>query len=292
MQLDVESLRTLLAVLDHGGMTRAAEHLDLSQSAVSWKVKRLEERVGRPLLIRDGHSVRPTRDGRALLDDARLLVATHDQAVERLRSSDLTGHVKVGSNEEVDASRMAAVLGRFKRAHPSATIEFVIDHTEHLVHQVSANEIDVAIIQVDDEHLEADDERLWSDRLCWASSCECTFDEGPVPLITFGDHCFYRSLSEPLLTAAGIEHTAAFSVSTTAGVRAAIDAGLGVGVISSRYLGTSVIEWPRGAATDALPNVHQIARTAPGERTAIVTALMTSIVDELRGRAPLVTQVA
>ena len=48
MQLDVESLRTFAAVLDQGTMTAAGESLGMSQSAVSWKIKRLEERVGRP----------------------------------------------------------------------------------------------------------------------------------------------------------------------------------------------------------------------------------------------------
>src|SRR5918994_1485243 len=124
VQLDVESLRALLAVLDHGGMTRAAGHLHLSQSAVSWKIKRLEQRVGRPLLIREGHTIRPTRDGRALIDDARSLIDIHDRAAARLHSSELTGKVKVGSNEEVDAEHIASLLGRFTRAHPLASIEF------------------------------------------------------------------------------------------------------------------------------------------------------------------------
>ena len=70
MQLDIESLRVYLTVLDAGGMTRAAERLHMGQSAVSRKVSRLEERVGQSLLIRDGHTLRPTRAGRALLPDA------------------------------------------------------------------------------------------------------------------------------------------------------------------------------------------------------------------------------
>jgi len=287
MQLDVESLRTFLAVVDHGGMTRAAEHLDLSQSAVSWKIKRLEARVGRDLLVRNGHSIHPSRDGTALLDDAREMVALHDQAVERLRSSDLTGHVSIGSNEEVDAERMAAVLGRFKRLHPGASIEFVIAHTEELAERVKVGTLDVVIVQVDDGHLEPDDEPLWSDQLCWATSECCSFDEGTVPLITFGDHCFYRPLSEPLLAAADIDHTAAFAVSSTAGVRAAIDAGLGVGVLSSKYLGDGVVEWARGAGLDALPRVHQIVRVAPGPRPLIVEALLSSVLDELRRATPV-----
>lgn len=288
MQLDVESVRTYLAVLDHGGMTRAAEHLNLTQSAVSWKIKRLEERVGTPLLIRDGHTLRPTREGRSILPDARLLVETHDRAVARLHNSDLTGHVRVGSNEEVDPARMAAVLGRFKRIHPGATIEFIVQHTEHLIERVRNSDIDVAVIQVNEAHLEADDEVLWDDQLCWASCCENSFDDGVVPLITFGEHCFYRPLSEPLLTAEGIDFAVSFSVSSTSGVRAAIEAGLGVGVMSRRYLGGDVVEWPEARRLDPLPPVYQIARTGPGTRSPIVEALLESVVDELRGPAPIV----
>lgn len=283
-QLDVESLRTLLAVLDHGGMTRAAEQLQMTQSAVSWKIKRLEERVGRPLLIRDGHSLRPTRDGRSLLADARNLVEIHDRAAARLTSSDLTGTVKLGSNEEVDPARMASLLGRFKRSHPQATIEFVIDHTEHLAHKIDRGEIDVAIVQVDEDHLRPTDRVLWSDQLRWVTCCDSarlSDDDAIVPLITFGPHCFYRAISEPDLVAAGIQHSVAFSASSILGVRAAIAAGLGVGVLGSRYLGGDIVAWSRASSLPDLPIVHQVARTVPGEAAQVATALVDAIAEEL-----------
>ncbi len=281
LQLDVESLRTYLAVLDTGGMTRAAERLDVTQSAVSWKIKRLEERVGRPLLIRDGHTVRPTRDGRALLDDARTIVELHDGAVWRLRSPELTGKIKLGSNEEIDATHIASLLGRFKRSHPNATIEFVIDHTERLATLVDSGMIDVALMQVTDRQLRKNDTVLWTDDLHWVTSSEWTYDEGTVPLVTFGDLCFYRKLSEPILDAAGIDHTNAFSGSATRGVLAAVQAGLGVGVLSSWYLGDDIIDWPRGESLPPLPRVHQVARTVPGETVAAATALVGVIAEQL-----------
>lgn len=282
LQLDVESLRTLIAVLDHGGMTRAADHLHLSQSAVSWKIKRLEERVGRPLLIRDGHQLRPTRDTRALLADARSIVELHDRAAARLVSSELTGTVKVGSNEEVDASRMAAVLGRFKRTHPGAVIEFVIDHSEHLAVALEAATVDLAIIQVSNEELRDTDTVLWSDQLRWVACCESSFTvDEVVPLISFGEHCFYRTLSEPLLTQAGIEHSVAFSASSMNGVRAAVEAGLGVGVLGSRYLDPDIIAWTPGNDLPTLPTVHQIVRTVPGETPEVAAALIDAIASEL-----------
>jgi len=283
IQLDTESLRTLLAVLDHGGMTRAAEHLHVTQSAVSWKIKRLEERVGRPLLIRDGHTLRLTRDGRALLADARELVALHDRAASRLAHSELAGAVRLGSNEEVDPARMAALLGRFTQTHPAATIEFVIDHTERLASAIDAGDLDVVIVQVDDDSLRATDTILWTDRLHWVVSPEFHDDPGgTVPLITFGEHCFYRALSEPHLAAAGIDHRVAFSASSIGGVRAAIAAGLGVGVLGRRYLDAEITTWPAAARLPELPVIHQIARAVPGESAAVADVLVEAIADELR----------
>lgn len=282
LQLDIESLRTLLAALDYGGMTRAAERLHMTQSAVSWKIKRLEERVGRPLLIRDGHSLRPTRDGRTLLADARALVEIHDRAASRLQSSELSGAVKLGSNEEVDAARMASLLGRFKRSHPSASIEFVIDHSEHLLHQIDRGDIDVAIIQVAEADLRPTDTILWTDQLRWVTCCETMgMPDDVVPLITFGEHCFYRRLSEPDLESAGIEHVVAFSASSITGVKAAVAAGLGVGVLGARYLSDEIVPWPMEAELPALPLIHQIARTVPGESVDVANALVDLIAVEL-----------
>lgn len=281
VQLDVETLRTYLAVIDEGGMTAAAKQLGQTQSAVSWRIKRLEQRVDRPLLIREGHSFRPSRDGRALIDDARTIVELHDRMVASLQSSELTGTVRVGANEEVGAARMAAVLGRFRRLHPGATIEFVVGNTDSLTRALERAELDVAVIQVNDDLLRPDDLLLWTDELRWVTCCETPYDEGEVPLLTFGDRCFYRAMSEPLLTAAGIDYNVAFSVPSTAGIVAAVEAGLGVAVIGERFLSGDIAEWSRGAALGPLPCVHQVARAVPGERPAVAAALMEAIELEL-----------
>ena len=115
MQLDTESLRTFATVLDTGGMTSAAQQLNLSQSAVSWKIKRLEERVGRDLLVRDGRSLRPSRDGQELLVYARAIIDLHDEAVARLSSSELTGRLRLGATEEVSAEHVGNAASRFDR---------------------------------------------------------------------------------------------------------------------------------------------------------------------------------
>ena len=281
MNLDVESLRTLLAVLDHGGMTAAAKHLDLSQSAVSWKIKRLEERVGKALLIRDGHSLRPTSEGRALIDDARTIVEVHDRAVCRLRMSELSGTVRLGSNTETRTDQLALVLGRFKRTHPAVSIEFELGPTEQLHRMLESGDIDVGLMQVEDDALRPDDVILWSDQLVWVTCCETTYPEGPIPLITFGESCFYRPLSEPLLTENNVDYNIAFSGPSALGVQSAVAAGLGVAVLGSRSLGGDIVEWERGRPFGKLPCVNQIARSGAGGLDEAAQALVDAITTEL-----------
>ena len=101
-------------------------------------------------------------------------------------------------------------------------------------------------------------------------------------MITFGERCVYRPLSEPLLKAAGIGYHTAFSGPSSIGVHAAVAAGLGVAVLSDRFLGENVVEWPRASEVGPLPVVHQVARQVPGEASPLMAALMDAIDAELR----------
>jgi DNA-binding transcriptional LysR family regulator len=201
----------------------------------SWKIKRPEQRAGRPLLIWDG----------------------------------------------VGADRLAALLGTFSRHHPAAPVELRVDHTESLARDVDAGVIDVAVIQVTDDDLRRDDDVLWSDDLRWVTCSGAPFDGGTVPLVTFGEHCFYRSSSEPVLTAHGVPYTVAFALPSITAVRAAVGAGLGVAVVGSRHFGGVVVEWARGAALGPLSRVHQVARAVPGEQAGVAAALKATLVEQL-----------
>jgi len=281
MQLDVESLRTFMTVLDLGGMTRAAEALDVSQSAVSWKIKRLEERVGRDLLIRDGRSLRPSLDGRELLGYARSIVATHDEAVSRLESSELAGTVKLGTTEEISAARMCDVLARFNRIHSAAEIEFAVDVSHRLDKMLKRGELDVAVMQVLPDECSASDTILWQDKLMWVSAADWTYETGRVPLVTFGDGGFYRSLAEEMLHAAGIKTSIAFSGPSISSVLGAAEAGLGVAVLAESSIEGELIEWPRAAELPDLPVSYHIARSSRGETSRVAAELIADIVSEL-----------
>ncbi len=282
LQLDLESIRTLISVVDHGGMTNAARHLDLSQSAVSHKIKRLEEKVGRPLLIRDGHAIRPNRDGLALIEDGRVMLELHDRAASRLVYDELSGRVRIGANEDFYADRLTSVLGRFSRLHPDAMVQFTFAPTEQLAEQIDRGSIDLAIIQVIDEQLRTDDVVLWTDQLFWVTSSQWDHQSTPIPLVSFGEDCFYQVTGRPQLDNADLDYFVTFSGSSTAAVLAAVEAGLGVGLVLSHYLSDRIVEWTPPVELDPLPRIHQVLRTVPGENPDVCRALTELLASEIR----------
>jgi DNA-binding transcriptional LysR family regulator len=79
--LDIDQLRTFIAIAETGSFTKAAEVVNKTQSAVSMQMKRLEERIERPIFARDGRASKLTEDGARLLDYARRLVKLNIETV-------------------------------------------------------------------------------------------------------------------------------------------------------------------------------------------------------------------
>src|SRR5690606_11689806 len=72
--LDLDQLRTFVAIIETGSFTRAAEQVFRTQSAVSMQMRRLEERIGKQLFEKDGRTNRLTTDGERLLPYARQML--------------------------------------------------------------------------------------------------------------------------------------------------------------------------------------------------------------------------
>ena len=253
-------------------------HVGLLSFPLSFTQKLLQLRQ---LLIREGRTLRPSRDGRELLDYARTIVAIHDEAVSRLQSSELTGTVKLGTTEEVSAARMCDVLARFNRIHPGAMIEFVVDGSNRLDAMLHRGDLDVAVLQVLPDERRTSDTVLWHDSLVWVCAPDWTYETGTVPLITFGNGGFYRPLAERALDGAGIPFTISFSGPSAASVIGAAEAGLGVAVLAAGSVDGELIPWPRASQLLDLPVSCHIARSSPGEASRVAAELIADIVSEL-----------
>jgi DNA-binding transcriptional LysR family regulator len=130
--LDIDVLRTLAVAMDLGGFSKAAERLGRSQSAVSLQMRRLEERVGRPLFRREGRGLALTDAGDVVLGYARQILELNDQAVAAARGIAIGGSVRFGVPQDFGDSWLPGVLARFSRAHPSVLIEARVDRANKL----------------------------------------------------------------------------------------------------------------------------------------------------------------
>ena len=136
------------------------------------------------------------------------------------------------------------------------------------------------MIQVREDEVEPDDVVLWSEQLCWATHRDVPYEDGVVPLISYGENGFYRPVSEPILERHGIRYRYTVTAPSALNVRAAVEAGLGVAVLGERFITGDVVEWARAADLDPLPAATQLVRTPPGESSGIAGALVDAIVAE------------
>lgn len=281
--LELELLRTFVAVVDGGGFTRAAERLHRTQSTISQQLKRLEDRLETPLLARNTRNATLTERGELLLGYARRLLALNDEALAALAETQLRGRVRLGSAQEVADGGLADLLAHFSRLHPGVALEVRVDANLKLRDEVERGELDMAVLfQEPGEPRNGGVKSEVIDRLrrVWVASHELaiTHDE-PLPLVLSNGPCIFRNAVLGTLDAIARPWRIALSTPSLSGMRAALRAGLGVGVRTERWLEPDLRildgELP------PLPDVELALITATDTGEAVVEKLRTALLSAL-----------
>lgn len=143
--LDISALRSLVAIADAKGVTRAAERINLSQSAVSMQVRRLEDAFGTKLLMREGRGVALTASGEQLVSYARRLVRLNDEAWTRLTTDELEGELRLGVPADIVYPHVPWVLQQARERYPRIKITLVSDLTHALKDQLDRGALDIIL---------------------------------------------------------------------------------------------------------------------------------------------------
>jgi len=281
MRLDIDSLRTFKTVVDLGGITRAAQRLNLTQSAVSHKLARLEERIGRPILSKGTGGMCPTMDGRNLLSYAERLIALHDEAADYFRASSLAGEIRLGSTEDATGKRLAAILGRFRRAHPQVSLNIKVAQSLRLQEWLNAGEVDLAILQVFADDIRPNDQELWREDLIWVRSTDHPVPiDRAIPFVSFDQQCFYRVAAERRLAESGRSLNVILECPSAEGVRAGVRHGLGLALLNRRNMVPGLMEMT--ADLPAFPQVSHVLRCRGDNPTALQQSLTDAVIAEMR----------
>lgn len=266
--LDIGTLRSLQAVAEHGAVTRAAEALNMTQSALSMQMKRLEETFGRPMLDRAGRGVVLSDFAQDLLGESRKLVALNDAILSRYTGSAPEQRLRVGLTSDWLFTKVAQTVRAFRLDHPQ--VELVINdaRSKDLRAQMKRGDHDVILTTEFDAPAGAI--HLAKVDLAWfGATGGQAWRQHPLPIAN-SPHCAYYPVGMTALDQAGIDWVQVVSDggSDTWRVLAAADLGVTLLPRGITLSGLEVVD--HGGALPPLPatwlNVY--VADGPARRTA------------------------
>jgi DNA-binding transcriptional LysR family regulator len=258
--LDLDVLRTFVAIVDQQSFALAAEQVHRTQSAVTQQMARLEEQLGVALFEKVGRSKRLTQQGVRLLEHARRLLAMNEEALQSLAASDLRGPLRIGSLHDATEFLLPPLLARFSQLYPNVQIEVHPERTIHLMQALKRGEVEIAILampegEVDPAH---PSKRLRTSPLVWLAAADYVHDASqPVPLVVPDEPSRFRATAIAALDAHRIPwRIRHVSTSLAFGsLRAALRAGLGVTVRVIEMLSADLRVLGEAEGLPRLPNM-------------------------------------
>ena len=227
--LDMTALRSFVAVVDHGGVTRAAGVLNFTQSAVSMQLKRLEDVLGLSLFDRSNRRIALTASGEQLLGYARRIVELNDEAMTRMTSPTYEGEIILGVPHDIVYPVLPRVLQRFNAEFPRMKVQLISAYTSLLKPAFEKGEIDV--IMTTEGHPDAQGEVLDERPLIWLGAPGGTaWRQRPIRYAS-ARTCIFRSHAIGALEQAGIDWENAVETEQDRTVEATISADLAIGAM-------------------------------------------------------------
>ena len=224
--LDLTAMRSFVAVADSGGVTRAAGNLNLTQSAVSMQLKRLEESLGIQLLDRSARTISLTAAGEQLLGYARQMLSLNDEVYSRLTHEAFEGEIVLGVPHDIVYPAIPNVLRRFNAEYPRVKVQLLSSHTRALKDQFNRGECD--IILTTEDGVDTGGESLTTLPLVWVGAPGGTIWKQRPLRLAFEYRCFFRQMVQEALNDAEIPWEMAIESEQSRPIEAAVSADLAV----------------------------------------------------------------
>jgi DNA-binding transcriptional LysR family regulator len=279
--LDIEAVHAFVLTAELQSFTRAAEALDMTQSAVSLKIKRLEDGLGRQLLERTPRRVRLSSDGSAFLSGARALVAAHQGAMGAFAPKQR--RLLLGMSHHIVGAELPQLLRHIGRAEPGLTLEVRIAPSRELLEAFDAGDLDVAIVLRHDSRRQ-DGKVILRESFGWMGAPDFEHRPGePLRIATQPQPCSVRAMAVKSLDTSGIAWTETFVGGGVNTIGAAVSAGLAVAALGRRVAPRGTVDMGPRLNLPALPARDVVLYTslrdqqAKGALKALTAALRSTI---------------
>jgi len=146
--MDMRQLKYFVQIVESGSLSKASRQLFIAQPALSHQMARLEDEVGKPLLVRSSRGVTPTDNGEALYHHARFVLRQLDQAVSvaRQEHANVSGRVSLGMAPTTVCALGLPFIKHLAAKYPGIVVNVIEAMSGHLEHMTRLGELDLAIL--------------------------------------------------------------------------------------------------------------------------------------------------
>ena len=280
MELQIDLLKTFLAIIDTGGFTKASQIIHRTQSTISLQVKRLEETLGQSLFDRSGRSFRLTTEGETLVPYARRMIKLHEETIAAMVSPDIAGKVRIGIIDDYAARFLPNILSTFAKAYSGVQVTVRCETSAMLVPALTRGELDLALVTGSPNE---DGDVIRHDPTVWVTSANhLVHEEDPLPLAVFHNDCIVRKWPMEALDAINRNYRVAYQSPSDSGIHAIVSAGLAVSILLKSVVPeTFQILGPEDGFPD-LPIATIVLKSSPSERSKAVECMAQHIREGMR----------
>lgn len=252
IDLDIDMLRCFMEVAKTGSFTKAGDNIGLTQSGVSVKIRRLEERLGTQVFNRTSKSLSLTVEGEVLWDYAGRILSVHNEAVSRLTKPKASGKLRIGLIDYFLPELLPSLLSRFRKEYPNIHLEVRTDVGINLIPQFEKGELDLVVTGKDAYrgHFRV----LIQEPLIWVVGKDTDVSlQDVLHLVLLPSPCSFRKFATEGLDKAKREWEVLFTGTSIANIQAAVQAGMGLSVLPKGALKEGIKKAPSSLELPELP---------------------------------------
>lgn len=279
--LDIDAVEAFVLVAELRSFTRAAEALDATQSAVSARIRRLEDGLGRRLLERTPRQVRLSADGEAFLASARELVAAHRRAVSAFDAP--RRRLVIGISHHVVGAELPMILRQMTSRASQVLIEMRVGTSRELFEAFERANLD-AVIVLRQDNRRNDGEVLMHEVFAWLGTPDFVYHSDlPLPVALQAEPCSVRRMAIDALSSAKVPWSEAFVGGGVMTTGAAAAAGLAVAVLAKRVAPAGTIDVGPRLGLPSLPSRELVLHASVTDTPA--REALRKLADALRSTA-------
>jgi DNA-binding transcriptional LysR family regulator len=223
VNLPTDLLRSFVAIVDAGSMSKAAGQICVTQSALSLQMRRLSELVQAPIFRRHHRGVLLADAGKSLLAYSRAILDLNDRALVSITGQALAGPIRIGMIQEFADGLLSSVLVRIMKINPGAELQIRVSGSAELLGQLSAGLLDLVLCLAEEDSSAA----IISGQMEWFGD-ERLLMEPQLPVALMDNPCIFRGAALIALENSGIAYRIVSATNSMSVLRAAVRGGVAV----------------------------------------------------------------